>query len=266
MRVIAAEPSLAIFSIATNKYLDYWKQLVTSLNSTGTNFSNTEIVLLTDQYSPAKEWAESNFPNLKFHFIEIPNLVWPFATLKRYELLGDVVPEIEAEFMVYIDADMIIKRDILTKIRELKSNGKMYFVPHPGYTVDQSFRTVLNLLMSPSKLAKLLIHRTIGPWESNRISSAFVPLSKRKQYLHGAIWFGEKVTFLDLINFCSAAVAQDAAIDYIAKWHDESHLNAYFAKRGGNIVTSEYSWHPSFKKFICANPIVISAENFGKTR
>lgn len=255
-----------IISLATNRYVDYWKQLVASLNHHCGDYPETLIVLLTDQPKATKSWAEKTFPTMNFKFIEIPNLVWPQATLDRYERINSVAEHLDAEIMIYLDADMVISGNLLGEIQQLPSNGKMYFAPHPGYTIATNFTSILNFILRPKTTLKIIIHRLIGPWESARVSTAYVPFKLRHTYLHGAIWFGEKSSFIDFLKDCALAVNNDKNNNFTAKWHDESHLNAYFAKNGGNILSSRFSWHHKYQKFLTANPIIKSVENFGKTR
>lgn len=260
------QKTFTIISIATNIYFEYWCQMVISLLDSSEEQSDLRIVLFTDQVKSAEEFASKLDKKVNFEFFEIPNYKWPEATLLRYEILSKEFGNVEGDIFIYIDADMKVRRDLLSEIRHLKLNRGMYFALHPGYVlkfpglnfalVQYSIRAILRLFSSK--------HR--GAWERDPRSTAYIPFGKRKRYLHGAFWFGEKEAFFSFVRKCANNVKQDSQQNLVANWHDESHLNAYYVRHGGNILPTRFSWHRKYAKFLEANPVVESVDNLGKTR
>ena len=70
---------LAILSIATNKYLDFYKDLIKSYAEKCDRNLNLEFHLFTDQISQARE-IKIDYPWLKIFLYEIKPLVWPEAS------------------------------------------------------------------------------------------------------------------------------------------------------------------------------------------
>lgn len=240
--------------------------MATSLIQHTQDKSNLKIVLFTDQMHAAQVFARDQHPEISFEFIEIPNYQWPEATLLRYEVLSRKLNEIEVEYFIYIDSDMMIMKDLLAELQQINVNNKMYFVAHPGYRLRNS-----SLITSTISLLKMRILRAINPkyrgaWESNPESTAYIPIRQRKIYLHGAFWFAQRESFLSFVRTCAKNVAIDSQNGVMASWHDESHLNSFYVIHGGNILSSRFSWHPRYAKFLDKEPIIVSVENFGKTR
>jgi hypothetical protein len=100
----------------------------------------------------------------------------------------------------------------------------------------------------------------IGSWEHSKNSTAFVPPKKRKKYVHGAIWFGEKNHFLNMCRELDLNTDQDYSKNIIAKWHDESHLNHFYATKNATVLSSRYSGYRPYKYLKRFKPIIFTVE------
>ena len=255
----------ALISIATNIYVEYWQELVLSVDKVLKDPSILQIVLFTDQLPEMKKWSEDLKSKIDFLFIDIPSYVWPEATLYRYSIISKSMNLINSEICIYIDADMKFESDLIQELEEMEIDNRMYFAPHPGFKIEKS-ATTYSYEKLRRKLLRFFSTKHKGSWERNPNSTAFVSNKKRKIYLHGAIWLGRRDIYKHFINECAENVDTDWNRGIIAKWHDESHLNAFFVHSGGNILSSRFSWHPAYHKTLLPHPIVKSVDHHGKTR
>lgn len=123
---------------------------------------------------------------------------WPFATLKRFHIY-DKNRKVFADmdYLFAIDADMRFAAPVGDEIL--------------GKTVGVS--------------------RDVGKhltYEGKKRSRAYVKKKKAKHYFAGAFYGGTRSEFLKLVHKLKKRVDLDLKENYIAIWHDESHLNRYF--------------------------------------
>ena len=142
----------------------------------------------------------------------------------------------------------------------------MYFVEHPGYCKPYQLNFRKNGFIFFTRIISRRFGYFRGSWENNHQSTAYVSKSARNTYLHGAFWVGAKKSFLEFARICAESTESDAHQGIIARWHDESHLNQYFTRHGGEILSQRFSWHIKYSKILPDNPILESREDFGKSR
>jgi 2-polyprenyl-3-methyl-5-hydroxy-6-metoxy-1,4-benzoquinol methylase len=136
---------------------------------------------------------------------------WPYATLMRFHMFSQNAAVLEDyDYVYYCDADMRFVSPIGEEIF-----GSLVGTQHP-YFFD--------------------VPRSKFHYEGNPSSTAFVPDNKGTHYFIGAFFGGRTKQFLDLCNVLKHRVDSDLNKGYIAKWHDESHLNRYFADTPPEIV------------------------------
>ena len=78
--------------------------------------------------------------------------------------------------------------------------------------------------------------------------------------MHGAIWFGEKNHFLNMCRELELNTDQDYSKNIIAKWHDESHLNYFYATKNATVLSSKYSGYRPYKYLETFKPIIFTIE------
>lgn len=124
---------------------------------------------------------------------------WPDATLYRYHVLLEY--DWSAYNYLYLcDADMLFAAKVG---REILS--PLVATAHPGY-----------------------VHmRKNLPYEKRPQSAAFV--HKGTTYYAGGFVGGKREAFLDLARGIKNQIDRDDANGIVARWHDESHLNAQLA-------------------------------------
>jgi len=226
----ADNPGLTIVCIATDRYLEYWVDLVLSLQ---TSKLDVYWVLFTDRASDIPPSLLSTLDGrLRIVFQE--HLPWPFPTLLRYKWISEQIKLFETEFTMYLDSDMRFIRDLDPDelLEEFKTHD-FIAVKHPGfYRPGPKF-----YLSNPGNLVKdlrLLMHEGgLGTWEKRRNSEAFVARKSRRQYVCGGCWFGRTEVFIKKVRQLSSMVELDLEKNLVARFHDESYLNALVASDSG---------------------------------
>lgn len=137
-------------------------------------------------------------------------LGWPYDTLMRFAVYGQHKQELrEMDYIFASDADMLFVDYVGDEIL-----GDLVGTQHPGY-VDKR-----------------------GTYETNPISTACVKNNEGERYYAGGFYGGTRFEFFKLIKFLRKQIEIDAAKNYIAIWHDESHLNRYFIDHRPTVVLS----------------------------
>ena len=219
---------IGVISIATNKYLDLYFDLVISFRDNSSGFSSITFYLFTDRTEDARKFAlDHAFSNIVI--VEIQNLGWPDASLLRYKIFDDHKEIFNTDILVHCDSDMLILRDPTMQFD--LANEVMTFIRHPGYYFKFSIRFPIYVAKNPRKLLSfitlLIKNGGIGAWDSKKNSSAYVSRRKRNHYFCGGLWFARKSTFMDFCKMLSERTSDGLKQEYVPTWHDESYLNWY---------------------------------------
>jgi FtsZ-binding cell division protein ZapB len=129
----------------------------------------------------------------------------------------------------YMDVDMIVER----AIDEAILADDFVAVIHPGYVGNEKAAT----------------------FEVDISSEAFVPEQLRKLYVQGCFFGGKSLPFRYLARSLRDHVERDLGAGEVAVWHDESHLNWFFAHHPFNALSPSYA-HPEGWKYETA-PIIV---------
>jgi len=191
-----------------------------------------------------------------FHFISIDSLGWPEATLLRYQIYSDHIKNMKCDYLMHLDADMLFSSDFKFPILDNGSTD-MLFVQHPGFA-NLAFN-FSNPVQSLKNFWRRMVMGGYGSWETREKSQAFVPRKLRTTYYCGGIWFGKTKVFTHFINVCRKAVEVDIENNFIAKWHDESHLNRFAAFNHVSTLGPEYCYDGKVKLGV-KTPLVLAVE------
>lgn len=183
--------------VATGKYLDFAKKLIES----------ARVHFLPDDHVTYFVFSDTPVSGENIVYIHQDKLPWPHATMMRFDTYYRNKEVFEGcEYVFALDADMLFVSRVG---REILSNRVATL--HPGYAVKR-----------PGVMQ--------GDFETRKICRAFVPKHKRKQYFAGGFYGGTLEEFNRVNKACSSNIEYDLREKkLIAKWHDESHLNWYFA-------------------------------------
>ena len=243
-------PSVAVITIATNKYVHYWKEMAFSLDRYLSENNDVTFYVYTDQPIETGK-ISSSLTRSKVEIIEIPGWKWPEVALKRYEVVNDAIRSIEQNYLIYIDADMIALSEI-PKVTEILENASIALTLHPGFWRPKNSERIFLYLKHPILATRDLRMRLriggLGAWESSNRSISYVPRSERKLYFCGGFWLGKKVEIELLTRELMDQTNEDTRNRVEAKWLDESHLNRWAVSHKGQfkILTPEYCFDNTY--------------------
>lgn len=200
-----APQKVGLCIVATGKYLSLASQLIDSARHFFCKDQKVTYFLFTDGELP---------PASDVRIIPIKRIGWPYDSLKRFHIYDshkDLLTEMDYVFA--IDADMRFVAPVGTEIL--------------GKTVG--------------------VARDVGKhktYEKNKRSQAYISKKQAKNYFAGAFYGGKRAQFFQLVNALKNQVDADLEWDYIAIYHDESHLNRYFAEHPPQVVLNTAYCYP----------------------
>ncbi|XP_040179017.1 N-acetyllactosaminide alpha-1,3-galactosyltransferase-like isoform X2 [Rana temporaria] len=115
--------------------------------------------------------------------------------------------------------------------------------------VDQIFTSIYGPEVLGDLVAQLhsgfyLANKEDFTYERDPRSAAYIPPGKGQFYYHAAIFGGTPARLVNLTSSCLKGIVRDKEHNVEAVWHDESHLNRYFAleRLPLKILSPEYCW------------------------
>ena len=242
-----ADLKIGVLSVATNKYVGYWSDLLHSALNQGCS-KNFVFHIFTDQIEEVRKITQ-NFPDMDVRPHEIASLGWPEATLHRYRIFSEHASVIEEPFLMHLDADMLVISNFeVDLLRNLKEG--IGLVRHPGYYRAQGIKRIYFYLTHPlffiRDMKSILLVGGLGSWETSPTSRAYVPKSKRKVYVCGGTWFGYRTSFFNMVHELAENEKLDSDNNIVANWHDESHINWWKAFNECTIFEPSYCFEPTY--------------------
>lgn len=233
----STSPNCAItfICIATSGYIGYADRLIESIQKVAGD-DQFDFILLTDEEDFVPKVKISNFNK-----VIISSLGWPWATLMRYHLIATHLSSSHSENVCYIDADSIVHYPFWKNLDSSRFQNGLALVRHPGFYRSQRIKLYSSdyrFLLRDLKL--ICIEGGLGKWEKRKISSAHVPFLKRRDYVCGGVWLGRKKEILKMCGDLQKLVDLDLSKNIVARWHDESYLNAYKIKTETTMLGPEY--------------------------
>lgn len=181
---------VALVFVCTGR--DYWRFIRPAVDSVK-QFFPTDILLFTD--SPEQFGVVRQ--------VQIPHAGWPNVTLMRYHtMLGEREWLSQHKHVFYLDIDMQVVGSVGD---EILSDGITACV-HASFELSGS--------------------KYCTPEENPRSTACLSKNDIRKMYT-GCFVGGETTAFLAMAETISKNVDIDNTNNFIAVWHDESHLNRY---------------------------------------
>jgi histo-blood group ABO system transferase len=205
--------------VATGRYDTFAKKLIASARPFFCTNHDVTYFVFTDGNMQSEKDVEVIFQK---------RIGWPHDSLKRFHIYDDHKEKLASmDYLFAIDADMRFEGVVGDEIL-----GSLVGVPRD-----------------------VGIHIT---YEKNKQSKAYLSRKKGKHYFAGAFYGGSKKEFFKLVKTLKENVDSDLSFNYIAAWHDESHLNRYFYDHAPTVVLPfsycfyTESWqHPYERKIVC---------------
>jgi hypothetical protein len=261
--------SIGVMTVATNLYLDYWKDLVTSAESVSLKSDLVKFFVFTDSSKSVQDFARG-LRNVEVYAIEIPPYRWPEATLLRYKVFLENFEKLDVDILIHLDADMTINANPWRRIRKDLERVNVCLVRHPGFWRPRLFARMVVYLRNPSLLAadikqKILVGG-LGAWEDEVESEAFVPRMHRRKYFCGGVWFGRRENIHALLSELSTATENDLNKGIVAVWHDESHLNRWAGQNTFGEECPEMCFDETYSQLQGLSPVITAVRKTLKTR
>ena len=258
-----ANCSVGVVTVATNLYLDYWLDM--ALSAERHLFLGHEVVMhvFTDRVADVTA-MKSHFSRVTVNAVKIDKLLWPEATLLRYEIFDAHREFLQQDLLMHLDADMLLVQNVGPELQPLNWPEGTALVQHPGYRRPRGGSLLAFYGKSPGKLIHDLVtigrFGALGSWETNPSSRAFVPRRQRKDYVCGGTWMGLREPFLFMVHELAERVRKDLNEGTIATWHDESHLNWSATQNRTALLGSMYCYAPNFPNLADLQPRIIAVD------
>lgn len=250
-------PQVRYFIIATNQYSGFAVNLINSMASKLSLDDELNFTIFTNETDIVRS---ANRPRVNLEIVQISNLIWPEATLKRYELIANNISHHDEDIYCYIDADMLVCADLNQAIRDTISREQERFcvVWHPGYWRGRRENYLPIYSRDPKKMLSdaiiFLRMGALGSWETRRESEAYVTRKARTNYVAGGIWFASKIMYSKAVLELSNQVERDLnKSGIIAKWHDESYLNRWITQNPTLVLDPSWCYaegYPFLQKLV----------------
>lgn len=207
-----SDKTIGIFYICTGRYSIFWEKFFLSSEKHFCPGITKKYFVFTDQeIAPKNEHVE---------IIYQERLGWPFDTLKRFHLFKKIQDKaMKCNYLYFFNANMIFLRDVMPSDIFPTEQEQIVVTRHPFYYEGAKG----------------------GPFETNKISAAYIDDSEAKWYVAGGLQGGISKYYYELGDKIIETVDKDLAINHISPWWDESHLNYHIAHRKNYKVL-----HPGF--------------------
>ena len=243
--------SIDIVTIATNQYVNYWIEMVKSVDLAFNKDSKIRAIVFTDDIEKCLS-IQNDLNNITVEAISIESLKWPDATLLRYKIFHQFSYYLISEYTMHLDADMLVHRDFIAPLCNFKSKYEISLVAHPGYFRPKGFKRFKFYLKNPVFFSRDLRSKVliggVGSWETAKESSAYVPRNQRKVYVCGGTWIGKSSSIKKLFSELAGDVERDKKSGTMAIWHDESHLNRWAAENNFNLLPPSFCFDPTYEQ------------------
>lgn len=232
-RLISVKIGLLV--VATGKYVNFVPKLILSARRYFFSGEQVRYFIFTDY-----DFEGQNRPDiikiLSYH------KSWPLSSMMRFhDYCQNIDKFSDCDYLFACDADMLFV-DFMGK----EALGKRVGVLHAGFLGVR------------------------GTYEQNRISKAFISRSQGKNYFAGGIYGGNRDEFIKLIKTCKSNIDEDLKKNFIAIWHDESHLNRYFLDYPpSKILSPSYCFPEHYintKRLNCKPILVCLSKNHSEYR
>ncbi len=237
-----SETSLTVLLIATRNYISYAKNLLSSLDEFLAWRTIVQVVIFTDDSTSFKHFELKD--KFVLDVIQIASYGWPDATLMRFHVFEEHWNIVKGRRVMYLDADTrVVNRINESKFMSMEWACGVALVKHPGY-YNRGIRIGLaNSLLGHS-------------WETNRLSCAFVPIHKRRNYVCGGVWMGEHREIKLLVSSLKNRVQTDLDQGIVAKYHDESHLNKWASCNRHSQLSPKWAFAANYTWLSDISPLI----------
>jgi histo-blood group ABO system transferase len=220
---------VGLLIVATGKYINFVEPLIASANKHLLPGHQKTYFIFTDGQVPVMDNVVGVYQK---------RLGWPHDTLMRcsiYIAHTDLYATID--YLYALDADMLFVDTVGDEIL-----GDRVATQHPGFVGLR------------------------GTYETNRCSTACVHGNEGSYYFAGGFHGGSRDEFLRLAGTMYHTIMRDLEHNFIAIWHDESHLNRYFIDNEPTVILNPSYCYPGNKRIAYPKKLVALDKNHAEYR
>jgi histo-blood group ABO system transferase len=209
--------------VATGKYIAFVKPLLDSAEQFFCPRHKKTYFIFTDGTESDLDSLLSSPYKDNVVITHQKRLGWPHDTLMRFSIYNEHSNLFAStDYMFAVDADMLfvgIEGDEILSDRVATQ--------HPGFEKNKP------------------LWGNGSPYDRNSNSTAYVAHGSGTHYFAGGFYGGTTPEFNQLVATITHNIFTDLTIhNYIAVWHDESHLNRYFIDNAPSIILDRSYCYP----------------------
>ena len=230
--------------IATGKYVDLALSMIESARLYFFKGHDVRFFIFTDKSLPQI---------YNTGCIHVKHEPWPLPTLKKFHFLYDHRSAFSnLDFLFLSDADML-------------------FVNPVGEEILPTEKPFLTGTVHPGFWSPISNDNIRGTYENNTKSTAYVGSEEGLIYFAGGFNGGKTKDFMKMAATIKAHVDIDLSKEYIAVWHDESHINRYYIDNPPKVLPPDYCYPesgilPVTKKLLALDKDHAVMRNFKKQK
>lgn len=198
--------NVGLLIVATGKYIQFVQPLIDSAREHFCTNHDVTYFVFTDGEIEGDDVVR----------IYQERMGWPYDTLMRWPVYNHHSNSFsEMDYLFATDADMRFEGEVGDEILSDRVGTQ-----HPGFVGRR------------------------GTYETRRQSTAFIDGSEGSQYFAGGFNGGSRDEFLKMAATISENIHVDLEKNFIAVWHDESHVNRYFVDNPPTAILSPSYCYP----------------------
>lgn len=221
---------VALFVIATNKYLQFLNPLLKSVEEHFLKEIPVDVIVFTNHNEEELVGCEHNLKRVAIKVHKVVHKPWPMMTLERYQMFDDLFQTAKQDLaevyshVFYCDVDMLFVADVGKEILLDEGEEGLIATAHHGF------------LFKP---------RETFTFETNPLSAAYIPPEQNVLYYYaGGFQGGTTSVFAKACFELSTRIKMDLDNEIVAVWHDESHWNRLcFEQTPAKILSPSYCYH-----------------------
>lgn len=214
--------NIGLSIVATGKYIAFVKPLLDSAEQYFCPQHTRTYFIFTDgAQSDLDDLLRSSYSD-RIVITYQKRLGWPYDTLMRFAIYDQHKNLFAStDYMFATDADMLF---VGTEGDEILHDRVA--TQHPGFEKNKP------------------LWGSEPPYDRNPDSTAYIAYDSGTHYFAGGFYGGTTAEFIKMISSVTRNILADLEKQYIAVWHDESHLNRYFIDNLPSVMLDRSYCYP----------------------
>lgn len=212
--------TIGVYSIFIGSYSRFFDKFVKSIEEHFFPQYKKKFFIITNKDLPKHE-------NCYIYKVSDEYINFPFPTLFRFKYFKQLYLQNtnNVDYMFFLNGNALCINDIDSNDLPIYQNKYIYSL-HDGY-YDQNYNNI--------------------PYEKDEKSTACITYQDNVNYTYvgGRFYGATLIHFQHIMNVLYNNISKDLDNKYIAKWHDESHINHYFYnnKIYKYYFVADYNYH-----------------------